>query len=234
MGPTRFPYGKGLGFVNNFFSNKLLPIGNTAVVGTAGDISGQTAPDVTLGELFYTNNTGALTITNFVLQDTANRLASYEGKVIRVFFLDANTQLANASPLVLSTTNNLLGANNTIELMQSRGSWFELNRSYDNTSDITNFITNAQSSLNVNGVRVALLNNTGSTTNSIIALSGGQVGQEVSFMLVGSNAVRLLAGGNIFMPFTNALLINASGMYKAMKFDNSSWRILAIGSQGGL
>ncbi len=228
MGPTRFPYGLALGFANNFRT-----VQNT----TAGDISGNTTPDVTIGGLFYTNNTSPLTITNFLLQDTANRLGSYEGKIIRVFFLDTGTQLANAGALFLSGTNNLIGANNSIELMFSRGSWFEMDRSYVTRSEITTFVTNAQSSLNVDNVRVAILNNTGATTNKIIGLSGGQVGQEVTFMNIGSNPVILIsqAGGatssNMIMMVTNALLISASGAWKFIKHTDLNWSALAVGSR---
>lgn len=228
MGPTRFPYGQARGFANQFVAR---PNG-AASASTAGDISGFTAPDVTIGELFYTNNTAALTITNFILQDTANRGTQYEGKVIRVFFLDTATQLANSGALQLAGTNNLIGANNNVELMFSRGSWWETDRVYSGRTEITTFVTNAQSSLNMDGVRVALLNNTGSTTNAITALSNGQVGQEVTFMLVGSNPVRFITGGNLFMTTTNAMLVNASGAYKAVKFDSATWRFLAINSGG--
>lgn len=229
MGPTRFPYGQAHGFVNQFNYRGT----------TAGNISGSATPNVTEGDLFYANNTDTLTITNFILSDTANRLANYEGKAIKVFFLDTATQIDNAAPLVLQGTGNLrIGTASAgvswLELMHSRGTWYETARSKPNRSEVTSFVTNAQSSLNIDGVTLVRLNNTGATTNSIIAFSGGQVGQELTLALVGSNAVRVIEGGNIFIGATNAVLINASGMYKFMKFDATTWRILATSSSGAI
>lgn len=230
--PTRFPYGQALGFQNQFNWT----VGPT-VSGTAGNISGSATPNVTLGNLFYLNNTGSLTITNLLLDDTANRLTQYEGKVVRLFVLDTgSTTFANAGSLFLNGTNNLLGQNNSIELMFSRGNWFELDRSYVNRTEVSFFVTNAQSSLNMDGVRVAILNNTGATTNRIIGLSGGQIGQEVTFMNIGSNAVMLVGGvgvatsSNMIMIGTNSLLVDASGAFKFIKHTDGGWRALAITS----
>ena len=229
MGPTRFPYGQALGFTNQFNYRGT----------TAGNITGTATPNVTEGSLFYANNTDVLTITNFILSDTANRQAEYEGKLINVFFIDTATRIANTAPLVLQGTDNLAvgtasaGAS-FFTLMQSRGSWYEVDRAQPNRSEVTTFVTNAQSSLNIDGVRVVRLNNTGATTNTIIAFSGGQVGQELTVMQVGSNATRFIEGGNIFIGLTNAMLINASGAYKFIKFDNTNWRVLAISSGGSI
>lgn len=231
MGPTRFPYGHAIGFQNQF----QFTVG-PSISGTAGLISGSTAPNVTLGELFYVNNTGNLTITNFILDDTANRLATYEGKVIRVISLDTgSTSYAGGGPLNLVGSDNLSGQNVQVEFLQSRGQWYQTSVSKVG-ADVTTFVTNAQSSLNMRGVRVAILNNTGSTTNSIIGLSNGYVGQEVTFMLQGSNAVQLRfqAGGgtssNMVALGTNSLLINASSLYKFVMHTDLTWRALAINS----
>lgn len=238
MGPTRFPYGQALGFANQFG----FTVG-PSISGTAGLLSGSTAPNVTLGGLFYFDNTATLTVTNLILDDTANRAAQYEGKVVRLFFIDNSTQIANAAPLFLSSTDNLAfgaraGGFSFIELMQSRGSWYELSRSQGSRSEVTTFVTNAQSSLNMDGVRVAILNNTGSTTNKIIGLSGGQIGQEVTFMNIGSNPVILIGGvgvatsSNMIMVGSNSLLVDASGTYKFIKHTDLGWRALTITSAG--
>lgn len=235
MGPTRWPFGKALGFANQFYTNR--GVGGVAaglqVAGTAGDISGQTAPDVTLGELFYTNNTAALTLTAFILQDTANRSASYEGKVIRIFFLDTATQVANANNLFLQGTDNLIGANNQLELMYSRGSWFETDRVRINRTEVQNYTIGSAGSINVDGTRVAIV--TGTATTSIVrAFSGGQVGQEITLMSNGSNGVNVFVdtGGNIVFITTNLYAINASGAYKFIKKNNTTWLMLHIGSTG--
>lgn len=231
MGPTRFPYGQALGFANQF-NFTVGPV----LSGTQGLISGSTAPNVTLGNLFYVNNTGNLTINNFLLDDTANRIAQYEGKVIRIFALDTgSTSFANTSPLFLSGTNGVLNQNGSIEFMFSRGSWFELDRTYGG-NNVNTLVTNVGSSLNVNGLSVVFVNNTGSTTNKIIALSGGYVGQEITFMNVGSNLVQFIgqAGGatssNMVFINTNSMIIMASGAFKLVKHLDLNWRAIAVGS----
>ena len=230
MGPTRFPYGQALGFVNQFS----FTVGPSAS-GTAGLISGSTAPNVTLGNLFYLNNTGSLVIQNLLLDDTANRLTQYEGKIVKLFILDTgSTIFSNGGALFMAGTNNLFGQNNSIDFMFSRGSWYETGRSLITRNEVLTYAANVGSSVNVDGVRVILANNTGATTTAIFAFSGGQVGQEVSIMRVGSNAVRVLEGGNIFIGLTNAMIIGASGFYKFIKYDTATWRTLAISSGGSI
>jgi len=125
MGPTRFPYGQALGFQNQF-GFTVGPAGS----GTAGLISGSTAPNVTLGGLFYLNNTGTLVIQNLLLDDTANRINQYEGKIVKLFILDTgSTVFSNGGALFMAGTNNLFGQNNSIDFMFSRGNWYETNRS---------------------------------------------------------------------------------------------------------
>ena len=228
--PTRWPYGTALGFQNQFgFS--ISPVGS----GTAGNISGSATPNVTLGGLFYLNNTGTVNITNLILDDTANRLTQYEGKIVKLFILDTgSTVFSNGGALFMAGTNNLFGQNNSIDFIFSRGNWYETNRSQITRNEVFTYAVNVGSSVNVDGVRVILANNTGATTTSLIAFSGGQVGQEVSIMSVGSNAVRVLEGGNIFIGATNAVIIGASGFYKFIKYDTASWRTLAISSLGAI
>lgn len=230
MGPTRFPNGQALGYVNNF--NYRSTTANLISVGDA-------TPDVTIGELFYTNNTTNTIITHFDLVDYANRAASYEGKRITVFFLDNSTQLANAGRLFLSGTNNLINRDATsihgITLIHSRSGWYELGRHITNRNQVLTLAINVSSSANVDDVSLLVLNNTGGTTTSLISLSGGQVGQEISIVQQGSNATRILTNvGNIYMAATGAVLINASGVYRAVKVDGTSWRLLSVGSSGAI
>lgn len=239
-GPTRFPYGQALGWVNQFQAGYGANNGGSLGLGTAGLLPfGDTTPDVTIGDLFIANNTAATVISYFDLQNYAYKAQDYSGKTIRVMVLDqGSTRFVNSGQMWLWGTDNLATNSNVplalYEFVQFNSSWYLINDARANRSEATVFATNAQSSLNVNGVRVAYLNNTGATTNSIIGLSGGIVGQEVNFVLVGSNAVRLLIGGNIFMTESNAMLVNASGFYKAIKFDALSWRLLAINSGGAI
>ena len=229
MGPTRFPYGVGVGFDNNFAYR-----GTTANLITQSDAT----PDVTVGSLFYTNNTDNTTITHFDLQDYANRAASYEGKIITVFFLDNSTRLANAGRLFLAGTNDLLSRDATsihgLTLMFSRSGWYELQRHIPNRNEVLTLAINANSSADVNDVRLLILNNTGGTTTALIALSGGQVGQIVSVISQGSNANVIKGGGNIYMVVTDGVAVNASGVYQIQKVSATSWRMLGVGSGAAL
>ena len=229
MGPTRFPYGQAHGFVNQFNYRGT----------TAGNITGSTAPNVTEGDLFYANNTDALTITNFILSDTGNRLAEYEGKAIKVFFLDTATRIDNAAPLVLAGTDNLrVGTASAgvswLQLMHSRGTWYETGRSQPHRSTVSTLAINANSSANVDGVKLLILNNTGATTTALIALSGGQVGQEINVISQGSNVNVIKAGGNIFLAGTDGIAVNASGFVRLIKVSATAWRGLQVGSGAAL
>ena len=228
--PTRFPYGQALGFQNQFS----WAVGPT-VSGTAGLISSSTAPNVTLGNLFYLNNTGTLVIQNLLLDDTANRISAYEGKIVKLFILDTgSTVFSNGGALFMAGTNNLFGQNNSIDFMFSRGNWYETGRSLITRNEVITYAINVGSSVNVDGVTTVRVNNTGATTTTLIAFSGGQVNQEVNLVLQGSNAARVIEGGNIFLGATNAVLINASAFYKFIKVDTASWRTLAISSSGAI
>lgn len=224
MGPTRFPYGQGKGFVNNFNYR-----GGTANLFAASDAT----PDVTIGDLFYTNNASATILTYFDLQDYANRASNYEGKVITVFFLDAVTQIANAGQLFLASSNNLLGANNSITLMHSRSGWYELDRSYVNRTEVQTYTIAAQSSINLDGTKVAIVTNTGAGSVFLSAFSGGQVGQSI-ILMPGTSGLSLFVqtGGNIAIQGTNAYLMASSGAYQFVKRATDRWTFLTIGSTG--
>ena len=226
MGPTRYPEGSAHGFVNQFNYRGT----------TAGNITGSATPNVTLGDLFYANNTDVLTITNFILDDTANRAVNYEGKLIRVFFLDTATRIANAAPLFLNGTDNLAvgqgGGNSYLELMYSRATWYETNRSTPNRSDVQSYSVGPASSINVDMTKVALVLNTGSVTKFISAFSGGQIGQHLTLVNAGSNVIVVQTGGNILLVGTNAFLVNASGAYEFVRASGSLWRMITIGTLG--
>lgn len=238
--PTRWPYGKALGWVNQFVTYGP-PTGGTSGLNTAGLISGSATPDVTNGDLFIVNNTGTVTITYFNLQNYAYSQQNYSGKVISVMVLDqGSTQFANSGQLFLFGTDNLATNSSTpfalYEFVHFNSAWYQNSASKTGRNDVTILGTNAGSSLNVNGVRYAVLNNTGSTTNKIMALSGGQVGQEITFSNIGSNAIMFIfqAGGgtssNMVSIASNSMLINASGAYKFIKGTDLLWRPIVIGS----
>ena len=229
MGPTRFPYGTALGFANAFGSGRS---GNTAGLLAQADAT----PDVTTGSLFYTQNTAATVITHFDLQDYGNRSANYEGKVITVFFLDNSTSLANAVNLYLAGTNSLVSRDVTsihgVTLMHSRSGWYELERHMTNRNEALTYSISGTSSINVDDVSVALILNTGSVATAISAFSGGQIGQKLTVVNAGSNAVRVVTGGNILLVGTNAYLLNASGAYDFVRASGALWRMITTGTLG--
>lgn len=231
-GPTRFPYGQGMGFVNQFSAygaSLQTGAGQFSAMGTAGLISIGT-PDVTVGDLFIANNTGSVVVTYFNLQQYAYKSADYSGKQIRILVLDnGSTTFANSNQLFLQGTDNLSTANTgspaLYQFVQFNSSWFQTDFSRPNRNEVTTFLLTGASSLNVNGLKLGLLNNTGGTVDSISAFSGGQVGQVISFALVGSNSVKIVSGGNIFLAAgTSAVVINASGVYQFTNVGGGFWR----------
>lgn len=196
MGPTRFPYGTGKGFVNNFNYR-----GTTANLFAESDAT----PDVTTGDIFYANNTTSTVITHFDLQDYGNRSANYEGKIITVFFIDNSSQLANGGRMFLNGSDDLLGANHSITLMHSRSAWYELERSKPNqNSGFATFAAAGSSALTVTKDTQFIFMN--ATANTIIAgLSGpNYIGQRVTLLLntqgitfqIKSDAALAIAGTN--------------------------------------
>ena len=224
MGPTRFPQGRAMGFVNQFNYRGT----------TAGDISGLTQPNVTLGELFYTNNTGIVTITDFLLDDTANRLVNYEGKTIRVFCLDSATQVNNSGTIFLADTGNIT-ANGSIDFMFSRGNWYETSRSYTSRNVTITARVGSAVSVNIdNGTKILLFQST-SAASQLKALSGGYVGQTITVLSPaalnsGGITAFVMSGGNIIFPGTNMFAVQTNAGLQLTKVANNDWRYLQPGT----
>ena len=224
MGPTRFPNGPAKGFVNHFNYRGT----------TAGNISSTATPNVTLGELFYTNNTGIVTITNFILDDTARLLVNYEGKVITVFCIDSATQFANAGAIFLTGTGNLNG-NASIQFMHSRGNWFELSRSVVTRNEqVTARVGSAASVTIDNGTKVINFQST-SANSPLKAISGGYVGQTVTVLSPaslnsGGITITVMTGGNIVFPGTNQFAIQTNAGLQLMKVSATEWRFIQPGT----
>lgn len=203
MGPTRFPYGEALGFVNNFNYR-----GNTAGLFAQGD----TTPDVTYGGLFYANNTQDTVITHFDLQDYANRASNYEGKVITVFFLDDSSRLANGGRLFLSGSDDLLGSNHSITFLHSRSAWYEIDRAKPNQN--SGFVTT-----NIAGTAALTVTRDtnivyaiGTATPVVIAgISGpSYIGQRLTLSLNSQGiSYQIKTDANVAIAGTNALLYTA-------------------------
>ena len=132
MGDTRFRDGLALGRFANFFAR------SDNVFGQA-----DATPDVTLGNLFFSNNTSNTTITHFNLTTVGpipggaaieNFAQQYEGKIIHCIFLDDSTRLVNGGRLILASSDGLQGLNNAISLIYHNSAWIELYRSYNQSS----------------------------------------------------------------------------------------------------
>src|SRR3990167_1933715 len=195
MGDTRFKGGLAFGPYNNFFatSSNILP-------------EGDTTPDVTNGNLFFSNNSTNTTITHFDLTVTGGGAGSnagaFEGKEIKVFFLDDSTRLVNGGRLSLAGSNGLQGPNNNITLIYHNSSWLETGRSY-NLSDVITFSSAGWLTANGNPVMNASTGNVNVTgrgkhivikhlaeASSAIALRrlvGGEEGMHATVIAVGGS-----------------------------------------------
>lgn len=251
--PTRYPFGIALGFENQFNNYGKGGIGQQLAgqqyeCVTAGLLAQMsTAPDVSFGSLFYTNNTGATTITNFTQTWTgrAGALTASgqtdtsgpppEGKLITIIFLDNSTQLANAGNLVLAGTDNLAGANHAITLIGSNGKWIEIERSKNTTAQVTTFSIGTATSINANDVSLAFITGT-ATPVQVKAISGGQVGQIITMVGLGSSGISAYAmtGGNINIVGTNSFLIPNSGALQFIKINGSLWNMYEVGTAAGV
>lgn len=233
VGPWRQPYGSALGFGNHFsFQN------GPVVSGTAGNISGSTTPDVTIGELFVAANTGAVTITYFNMQGYAYKAADYSGKKITVMVVDnGSTSFANSGQLFLLGTDNLSTAGSNqpafYEFVQFNSAWYQYSQARINRSSINNVTLSSAGSVNVDGV--SLIVATGTAANSVIrSFSGGQVGQTVIVTALGTSGVGVFVDGlgNIAMAGTAMYAINVSGSYQFTKVSATLWKMLHIGTTG--
>lgn len=217
MSQTRWPYGTALGFANHFRTVQ----GTTAGLFAEGD----TTPDVTVGDLFYTNNTSATQIVHFDLQRYAEKSADYEGKVISVFFIDNSTEIANAVQVNMATSDNRTGAGTITQFMYSRSAWYQLGGSRNSQNAARNLTIGSSTVLNADDTSTFLL--TGTADTSVIQhISGGYVGQVITLMADNSASIltAVHTGGNILLSETNAVLISVSGpAIQLVRRDATNW-----------
>lgn len=208
MADFRIKYGMSLGTYGNFQARTdgLLMVSS----GT---------PDVSLGCLFYTNNSsGATNITDFTGVLAGGLAGVEEGKVITVVFLDTNTTLVNSNRMYLSSSANTFPANGVIQLIQHNSAWYEICRSKNTTSEVSNVTAAGSASFNVSNVKTLVI--TATSQISILSFSGGDVGQV--FTLVTTSAgqtVEILANGagNIAMAGTSIFITSNSGAYQFVR-----------------
>lgn len=231
--PYRQPYGQAIGFTNQFkFSN------GPVVSGTAGLFtSGDTTPDVTLGELFIANNTSATVISYFDMQGYAYKSADYSGKQITVMIIDnGSTSFANAGQLYLQNTGAAtIGTQPAFfKFVHFNSAWYEIESSKINrTVNQLAFTLGSASAINVDGTSFLTVTGT-AATSYILAFSGGYIGQTVIVNAVGTSGVNhyVTDNGNIAIAGTGDYALNVSGTYQFTKITATRWSMLHIGTTG--
>lgn len=187
MGDFRIIYGRAMGRMNNFF------------VRTDGlAVSGDTTPDVTEVGLLYTANTSTTAITYFdVRTPHGNNLqgGQFEGKELRVIFLDDSTSLTRSAQLIVNGDATTIPANTVIDFILHTSSWLEVNRSVNQSNIVTvesKNLTGSTTSLGTGGVSVLgksvikLIATTGSNCIVRTALNG-YPGQVITLIATGAS-----------------------------------------------
>lgn len=210
MGDLRVRYSLAYGRQNNFYSGIAGQKGYLA--GTDG-LLGQadTTPDVTLGTLFYTNNSAATTITDFELSHPSSgngNLSGYwEGKEIKILFLDSNTTIGGAR-IFLSSSDNTFNRNSSAEFIYHGSAWYETSRSNFYTQNLSLNIAGSQG-INTNFIASIVLQVTGAAP-VIQSFSGGYLGQRILVINSNSSApISITTAGNIVAP---SLQLNTTGL----------------------
>lgn len=177
-GHLRIRYGMAYGRENNFYSGVAGQKGYLA--GTDGLLAqANTSPDVTYGTQFYTNNSAATTINSFQLNHPSfgngNLAGLFEGKVIRILFLDSNTTVQGPA-IYMSGTDNTFNQRGFLELMYHGSAWYETSRMNPYTT--TSILVGGSFGANVVGVEKVVVNGSGASW-TLQSLSGGVFGQRV-------------------------------------------------------
>lgn len=233
MGDFRIPYGFARGPKANF------SVRTDNLLGQA-----DTTPDVTLGNLFWTNNSGATTITNFDLSGVngPNYASDFEGKEITVWMLDSNTTIqGNNSSIFLAGTNAaLIGANTIVKFLYHNSAWYESDR----TTHVDSVVTIQSNQLGVVGSfdasnrRVIRVLSAAASNAALRLATGGEQGQELSLFAVGSTFTLTVnsAAANTFVLTSSAsstsFLVNLSGLLK-FTYLGSHWIETREGSNEG-
>ncbi len=246
--PTRFPFGVALGFENQFNSYgrggvntpNPLPAGVQYEQVTAGLLA-QASTGATVINLFRTFQTGRAGSWPASGQfDTTS--PPPEGKIIRVFFLDSNTTLAQGGSggignIILTSSDNGAGINTITDFMASNGSWYQIGFPSRPSAGmgLSTFSIGTATSINVANVELAFITGT-ATPVQVKAISGGQVGQIVSMVGLGSSGISayVMTGGNINIVGTNSFLIPNSGALQFIKISSSFWNMYEIGTSAGV
>lgn len=236
MGDTRIRYGLAYGRMNNFY---------TGVSGQKGYLAGtdglfaqaNTSPDVTTGVLFYTNNSGATTINNFTLSAPGNpggNLAGlFEGKEIKIIFLDSNTTISGPS-IYLSGPQVNFPQRSYISFLYHGSAWYEVDRSVPTSALKTVQIAGTNNALDANFTSSIIV--TGTTVLQVVSgISGGYIGQVLTLISgSGGACITVTTAGNILMATTSAINMSVNstslaGAIQLVKSSSTQWSLISDG-----
>jgi len=180
MGDFRIPFGRALGRQNNFFAR-------TDGLAAVGD----TTPDVTDIGLLYTSNTSNTSITYFDLrtpQGNNTQPGWFEGKELRVIFLDDSTTLVRSAQLVLDGGNSTFGQNGVIDLIFHNSSWIEVHRSENQGAVTANSAGLGTTGIvNVAGVKTLLLTTFSGSSAILRRALKGDNGDVINVLNIGGS-----------------------------------------------
>jgi hypothetical protein len=206
------------------------------LAGTDGLLAqGNTAPDVSLGYLFYTNNSGATTITDFqvyVGNQGGNQAPMFEGKTIKVVFLDTNTTV-QGSRIYLANSQNTFNSNAVLDLLYHGSAWYEMSRT-NPYKDGVSFTLGASQGLNANLTNSIFFS--GESALVVVSVSNGYVGQSLYLVNNGcAQTITISTAGNIRistpMWMTNSgaqITINSCGTVEIYKSSPTIWSLIGL------
>lgn len=236
MSETRIRYGLAYGRCNNFYTGSTDQTKRGYLAGTDGLLAqGNTAPDVSLGYLFYTNNSGATTIRDFQVYTGSiggNQAPLFEGKTIKVVFLDTNTTVAG-SRIYLANSQNLFNSNGVLDLLYHGSAWYEMSRN-NPYKDLVSFTLGASQGLNADFTNSILFS--GESALVVVSVSNGYLGQSLYLVNGGcAQTITISTAGNIrisspsFVTTSgNQITISSCGTIELYKSSATNWSIIGL------
>ena len=179
MADFRLKHGVARGPVGNFYARSDNVFAST-----------DATPDVSDGNLFYTNNASATSITHFDISG-ANPVSEHWGKEIRVLHLDGNTTYVNGGQLRLMQGQSINPAAGAVfNFTYANSVWYETYRSFNtaNIIEVSSSSIGAGAGVVTIGPHVEQLNIT-VAANSAFTLRqvlGGYQGQTIRLFAVNS------------------------------------------------
>ena len=178
---------------------------------------GDTTPDVSLGAFFVTANTSATTITYFdQVGPGGDSGVANNGKVITLLFQDNLTTIANAGQIFQAGTQGAFTSGQTVSFIAYNSAWYEYPDTRVIGRETVKTVTVAGAALapNVAGVSILIVNNTAAST--IVGLSGGTIGQQVTVLhavAAAGTALTITGAANFMLAGSTTLVLNDSAAY---------------------